>query len=150
MSYGIGIRLLAAVWGLVTSSIALPAVAKYPERPVTIVVSVAPGAGPDVIARVLADRLTHLWKQQVVVLNRQGGGGILAAQAAAAANPDGYTLYMPVSSAFTVSVTPVRPPRTRPQPRRPYGRDHCPRVPATGTRPRTATAADRRHGRASR
>ena len=65
-------------------------------------VSVAPGAGPDVIARVLADRLTHLWKQQVIVLNRPGGGGIIAAQAAAAANPDGYTLYMPVSSAFTV------------------------------------------------
>jgi len=79
-----------------------PAAAKYPERPVTIVVSVAPGAGPDVIARILADRLTHLWKQQVVVLNRPGGGGIIAAQAAAAANPDGHTLYMPVSSAFTV------------------------------------------------
>jgi len=102
MSYRIGIRLLAAVWVLVTSNIALPAAAKYPERPVTIVVSVAPGAGPDVIARVLADRLTHLWKQQVVVLNRPGGGGILAAQAAAGANPDGHTLYMPVSSAFTV------------------------------------------------
>jgi len=80
----------------------LLAAAKYPERPVTFVVSVAPGAGPDVIARVLADRLTHLWKQQVVVLNRPGGGGIIAAQAAAAATPDGYTLYMPVSSAFTV------------------------------------------------
>jgi tripartite-type tricarboxylate transporter receptor subunit TctC len=44
----------------------------------------------------------NLWKQPVVVLNRPGGGGIIAAQAAAAANPDGYTLYMPVSSAFTV------------------------------------------------
>jgi tripartite-type tricarboxylate transporter receptor subunit TctC len=93
----------AALSLLALACTALPAAAKYPERPVTIVVSVAPGAGPDVIARVLADRLTHLWKQQVIVLNRPGGGGILAAQAAAAANPDGYTLYMPVSSAFTVA-----------------------------------------------
>jgi tripartite-type tricarboxylate transporter receptor subunit TctC len=34
--------------------------AQYPERPVSIIVSVGPGAGPDVIARILADRLTHL------------------------------------------------------------------------------------------
>jgi tripartite-type tricarboxylate transporter receptor subunit TctC len=102
MRYGLNIRLPAALSLLVFICTALPAAGKYPERPVTLVVSVAPGAGPDVIARVLADRLTHLWKQQVVVLNRPGGGGILAAQAAAAANPDGYTLYMPVSSAFTV------------------------------------------------
>src|SRR5262245_11118207 len=92
-------RLLALV---LFTCCAVPALAKYPERPVSIVVSVAPGAGPDVIARVLADRLTQLWKQQVVVLNRPGGGGIIAAQAAASANPDGYTLYLPVSSAFTV------------------------------------------------
>ena len=79
-----------------------PAHCAYPEKPVSIVVSVGPGAGPDVIARILADRLTHLWGQQVLIVNRPGGGGTIAAQAAALANPDGYTLYMPVSSAFTV------------------------------------------------
>lgn len=95
------IRLLAALALLIAVAYPLPAVS-YPDRPVTIIVSVAPGAGPDVIARILADRLTHLWKQQVLVLNRPGGGGTIAAQAAALAAPDGYTLYMPVSSTFTV------------------------------------------------
>jgi tripartite-type tricarboxylate transporter receptor subunit TctC len=74
----------------------------YPEKPVTIIVPVGPGAGPDVIARILADRLTQQWQQQVLIVNRPGGSGIIAAQAAAIANPDGYTLYMPVSSAFAV------------------------------------------------
>jgi len=87
---------------LVLGAAATPAHAAYPERPVSIIVSVGPGAGPDVIARILADRLTHLWGHQVLVVNRPGGGGIIAAQAAALANPDGYTLFMPVSSAFTV------------------------------------------------
>jgi hypothetical protein len=65
MRYGLNIRLPAALSLLAFICAALPAAGKYPERPVTLVVSVAPGAGPDVIARVLADRLTHLWKQQV-------------------------------------------------------------------------------------
>ena len=77
-------------------------VAAFPDKPVSIIISVAPGAGPDVIARILAEGLTNLWKQQVVVVNRPGGGGVIAMQAAAGASPDGYTLYMPVSSTFTV------------------------------------------------
>lgn len=74
----------------------------YPDKPVSLIVSVAPGAGPDVIARILADRLSQYWKQQVLDLNRPGGAGVIAAQAAAMAPPDGYTLYMGLSSAFVV------------------------------------------------
>jgi tripartite-type tricarboxylate transporter receptor subunit TctC len=74
----------------------------YPERPVSIIVPVAAGAAPDVIARILADRLGQRWKQQVLVVNRPGGGGVIGAQAAAGAAADGYTLYMPLSSAFTI------------------------------------------------
>lgn len=74
----------------------------YPNRAVSIVAPVAPGTGADVIARILADRLTQRWKQQVVVVNRPGGGGAIGAQAAAMATPDGYTLYMAVSSGFVV------------------------------------------------
>jgi tripartite-type tricarboxylate transporter receptor subunit TctC len=74
----------------------------YPERPVSIIVPVAPGAAPDVIARILADRLGQRWKQQVLVVNRPGGSGVIGSQAAASAAADGYTLYMPLSSAFTI------------------------------------------------
>lgn len=74
----------------------------YPERPVSIIVPVAPGAAPDVIARILADRLGQRWKQQVLVVNRPGGSGVIGAQAAASSAADGYTLYMPLSSAFTI------------------------------------------------
>ena len=81
---------------------ATPALAEYPEKPVTIIVPVGPGAAPDVIARILADRLTQQWKQQVLIVNKPGGAGVIGAQAAMQAMPDGYTLYMPVSSAFVI------------------------------------------------
>ena len=74
----------------------------YPSKPVTIILPVGPGSGPDVIARILADRLTQQWKQQVLIVNRPGGSGIIGAQAAIQATADGYTLYMPLSSAFAI------------------------------------------------
>jgi tripartite-type tricarboxylate transporter receptor subunit TctC len=78
----------------------------YPSQPVKIIIQAPAGNGPDVVARILADRLGQLWGQQVLILNRPGGGGLIAAQAAASAQPDGYTLYMPSSSTFLV--LPVR------------------------------------------
>ena len=75
---------------------------EYPQRPVTLIIPVAAGTGADVIARVLAERLSERWGQQVVIINRPGAAGAIAAQAAASAAPDGYTLYMAVSSAFIV------------------------------------------------
>jgi tripartite-type tricarboxylate transporter receptor subunit TctC len=74
----------------------------YPSRYVSIVIQTAPGSGPDVIARIVADRLAQRWDQQVVILNRNGAAGLVAAQAAAAAQPDGYTLYMPTSTALVI------------------------------------------------
>jgi tripartite-type tricarboxylate transporter receptor subunit TctC len=74
----------------------------YPSKPVTIISPAAAGNSPDIATRVLADRLTQLWKQQVVVLNRPGAGGLIGAQAAAQAEKDGYTLYMTQSSTWTV------------------------------------------------
>jgi tripartite-type tricarboxylate transporter receptor subunit TctC len=72
----------------------------YPARPVRIITHSAPGGSPDALLRIVADRLTQTWGQQVIVLNQPGAGGAVAARAAAAAAPDGYTLYMPASSAF--------------------------------------------------
>lgn len=72
----------------------------YPSGPVKIISDSAPGSAPDVILRIVADRLGQAWGQQIVVMNQPGAGGSLAARAAAAATPDGYTLFMAVSSAF--------------------------------------------------
>jgi len=74
----------------------------YPARPVKIIVPVGAASTPDVIARIIADRLTQVWTQQVLVINRPGGGGGIAAQAAAAAEPDGYTLLFATASTFVV------------------------------------------------
>jgi len=75
---------------------------RYPDKAVTIIIPAAPRNSPDVAARVVADRLTHLWKQQVVIINRPGAGGLIAAHAASAAEKDGYTLYMTQASTYTV------------------------------------------------
>ena len=90
---------------LVASQFASPAQAQdFPTKPVTIISPAAAGNSPDVTMRVVADRLTQIWKQQIVMLNRPGAGGLIAAQAAAAPaiEKDGYTLYMTQASTFTV------------------------------------------------
>ena len=72
----------------------------YPAKPVRIITHSAPGGSPDALLRIFADSLSQLWGQQVVALNHPGAGGALAARIAASSPPDGYTLYMPASSAF--------------------------------------------------
>ena len=73
----------------------------YPSKPVRIICNSAPGSATDVTARIIADGLSKLWNQQVVVLNHPGGGGSIAARTAAAAANDGYTIYMAAASVFT-------------------------------------------------
>jgi tripartite-type tricarboxylate transporter receptor subunit TctC len=92
------------LWLLAIAAVAgPPAQAQdYPANPVKLVTQGAPGSGPDVIARILADYLGRLWGQQVLVLSHPGAAGSAAARVAAAAPPDGYTLYMPATSAFVV------------------------------------------------
>ena len=76
--------------------------ADYPSRPVKIITQGAAGSGPDVIARLVADKLGHLWQQPVVVVNHPGAGGVTAARVAAGAEPDGYTLYIPTITSFVI------------------------------------------------
>ncbi len=75
---------------------------EWPTKPVTFITPAAAGNSPDVVTRIIADKLTQIWKQQVVVLNKPGAGGLLAAQAAAAVDKDGYSLYAAQSSTFNV------------------------------------------------
>ncbi len=64
----------------------------FPERPVTMVVSVGPGGGTDLMARELSKRLTDLWNRPVVVENRPGGAGSVAVKSLMRVPADGYTL----------------------------------------------------------
>lgn len=68
-------------------------VGTYPERPIRIIISVAPGAGSDMVARLVGKIMTERMGQNVVVDSRPGGGGVIASDLAAKADPDGYTLY---------------------------------------------------------
>ena len=78
----------------------------YPNKPVTFITPAAAGNSPDVVGRLVADKLSQMWNQQAVILNRPGAGGLIAAQAAANVEKDGYTLYM--SQASTFNVLPVQ------------------------------------------
>jgi tripartite-type tricarboxylate transporter receptor subunit TctC len=83
--------------------LALPAAAQnepYPSKVVRIISDSAAGSATDASARILADKLSALWGQQVLTVNQPGAGGSLSARAAAQAAPDGYTLYMPATSPF--------------------------------------------------
>src|ERR1700719_4394863 len=99
---GIG---LAGLLGLPLASVAHAQAGNYPEKPVTIIADAAPGATPDVDARFVAEGLSKIWGQQVIVINRVGANGSIAARAATEATPDGYTLFMPALSTFAALPT---------------------------------------------
>lgn len=70
----------------------------YPNKPIRLIVPVAPGGGADFTARLIAQKLTEAWGHTVVVDNRPGGAGNLGVELAAKATPDGYTLVLPITS----------------------------------------------------
>jgi len=78
--------------------------AKFPTKPVRIIVAFPPGSSTDIVARVVGERLTEIWGQNVVIENRPGASGNIGTQVALRANPDGHTLFMN-SSAIAVNVT---------------------------------------------
>src|SRR5579883_523143 len=75
----------------------------WPARTVRFVVPFPPGQAADIFARLMAERLTQMWKQQVMVDNKGGGGGIPGVEAARAAAPDGYTFLVATSGVFGVN-----------------------------------------------
>jgi tripartite-type tricarboxylate transporter receptor subunit TctC len=90
------VKLLAAVAILAVLAVSAGNAAQpaYPEKPIRLVIGSAPGSGPDIISRVLAERLYGAWGQRVVVDSRPGAAGIISAELALRAAPDGYTWMM--------------------------------------------------------
>jgi tripartite-type tricarboxylate transporter receptor subunit TctC len=110
---GAGVAALAAVSRLGWAQ-------SYPTRPVRIVAPLPAGSSPDIRARIVAEQLTRIWGQQVIIENRPGGGGVIGVQAVLSAPSDGYTLLHAQASIFTVL------PAQREKPRFDVNRDLIP------------------------
>lgn len=90
---------ILACWaaGLLTSAYA----ADWPDKPLRMVVGYPPGGGTDTVARVLAQQLTKVLGQSVIVENRAGASGTIATQQVVRAEPDGYTVLFATASPLT-------------------------------------------------
>ncbi|MEK7876559.1 MAG: tripartite tricarboxylate transporter substrate binding protein [Pseudomonadota bacterium] len=91
---------IAIHWGVAAVMVAFAGAcwaqgaASYPAKPIRIIIALAPGGGVDTSGRILGQKFTDAWGQQVVAENRPGAGGTIAAEVVARAAPDGYTLLM--------------------------------------------------------
>ncbi len=79
--------------------------AAYPDKPVRLIVPVAPGGGADITARAVAQKLAAAWGQQIIIDNRAGAGGTVGLDIGAHSTPDGYTLIEASMGPLTVDVS---------------------------------------------
>lgn len=75
----------------------------YPNKPVKLIVTLAPGGTADILARMLGEKLSALWHQPVIVENRPGASGMIGAEAVAKADPDGYTLLLGYNAEIAIN-----------------------------------------------
>jgi tripartite-type tricarboxylate transporter receptor subunit TctC len=95
MSIFVRIALVLLAGGaLTTASLAAQPAAKFPNKPIRMLVPFSPGSQTDIFARWIGEKMTENWGQQVVVDNRPSAGGTVASQYVVAANPDGHTMMM--------------------------------------------------------
>jgi len=94
------VRFVIALAALFLGSAVTASAQTYPQRPVRFILQFGPGAGVDITARLIADRLSARWGKAVVVENRPGGDGLVAINAFTSANDDHTLLFVP-TSAFT-------------------------------------------------
>ncbi len=93
----------------VLGSIANAAAQTYPSKPVRMIIAFPPGGSIDTLGRILSQKLSEVWGQNVVVENRPGASGNLGAAAAAQAAPDGYTLHFGAQTlAVNVTIAPYQ------------------------------------------
>jgi tripartite-type tricarboxylate transporter receptor subunit TctC len=98
-----GIASAALVLAAITSASAQEDPAKYPSRPIHIVVGFTPGGGNDLIARIVGQKLSEDLGQPVIIDNRPGAGAIVATEYVAKSAPDGYTLLIGASGAMSIN-----------------------------------------------
>ena len=96
-------RSLALLAALCLGTASAASAQNWPARPITIVVPAAPGGVTDALGRMLAQRLTEAWGQQVIVENKPGANNQLAAEHVAKSAPDGYTLFIGPEVTFVVN-----------------------------------------------
>jgi tripartite-type tricarboxylate transporter receptor subunit TctC len=100
-------RLKLAVLALIAGTLGVsPAVMAqaYPAKTVRVIVPYSTGGGTDIMTRVVTQKLSEMWGQQIVVDNRGGGGTVIGTQLAAKAPADGYTLFVSAPS-FVINPT---------------------------------------------
>jgi tripartite-type tricarboxylate transporter receptor subunit TctC len=90
----------------------------YPTRPITLIVPYTPGGGNDAMARVVADKMSVVLRQQIVIENRGGAGGSIATRQVARAAPDGYTLGL--GGTGTLAIDPTLYPNVGYDPRKDF------------------------------
>jgi len=105
MSRLLGFKFLTLILATFCLGINCGAADIYPDRPVRIIVPYPPGGGVDVVARIIGQRLSEDWSQQVVIDNRGGAGGSIGADIVAKAVPDGYTLLMGTNGPISIDVS---------------------------------------------
>jgi len=97
-------RVLAAI---VLALVPLTSVSaqEFPSKPVRFVVPYAAGGSGDLLARLLGNKLSAMWGQQVVIDNKPGAAGLIGTEFAARSDPDGYTLYLATDGPLTIAAT---------------------------------------------
>jgi tripartite-type tricarboxylate transporter receptor subunit TctC len=96
-------KTVAASVVFIAHLLVLPSAQAFPDRPIKLVVASPAGSPPDVMARLLSDKMAAALGQPVVVDNRPGAGGTIGARSVAAAEPDGYTLLLGSTSTLLIA-----------------------------------------------
>jgi tripartite-type tricarboxylate transporter receptor subunit TctC len=96
-------KLITVLVALGAHLLVLPGAQAFPDRPIKLVVASPAGSPPDVMARLLSDKMADTLGQPVIVENRPGAGGTIGARMVLAAEPDGYTLLMGSTSTLLIA-----------------------------------------------